>query len=126
VLTVAIVVGLVLVISGGSTDLKGQLTIYGSVSSGRYGTGHCSGSGGYSDIGEGSQVNVYDASGDLVATGDLDPGNSVTGDGLECTFSFAVADVPSGETLQVEVSHRGKVTVTADEVESGTVLLSLG
>jgi hypothetical protein len=38
-----------------------------------------------------------------------------------------VSNVPTGEKFyQVEVTHRGKVTVTADDAKAGRVSLSLG
>ena len=103
------------VFGAGSFTLHGQMTLmpssgYGSYSSSAYYLGQdgsCSGEGGYSDIGAGTAVNVYDQSGAVVAIGRLSAGNGSYSSG--CTFSFAVPDVPSGSKFyQVEVSHRAR------------------
>jgi hypothetical protein len=57
---------------GGTFTLTGELALDGA----GYGSGGCSGSGGYSDIGAGASVTVADASGTVVATGALDPGRN--------------------------------------------------
>lgn len=88
----------------------------------------CGGKGGYDDINRGASVTVYDAGGTVVATGELGEGRFV-GQKLDdpCAFPFTVANVPGGgQFYQVEVSHRGKVTVTADAAKAGAVKLTLG
>lgn len=86
--------------------------------------GSCSGTGGYSDIAEGASVQVYDAAGKVLAVGALE---SSTGIELVCGFEFSVPEVPTGEEFyQVEVTHRGKITVTAEEAKAGEVALTLG
>ncbi|TDQ04292.1 hypothetical protein [Labedaea rhizosphaerae] len=124
VVLIAAVVTVVLVLtSSNSYDLKGSITIFGSVQSAAM-DGHCHGMDGYDDIDTGAQVNVYNRSGDLVATGELGAGKSVTGESLECTFPFTVPNVPSG-TVQLEISHRGRSTVTEDEGRGGRLALTL-
>lgn len=129
---------------GGTFTLEGAMTLqqsssYGSYSSySSYGSssysssaysvgsdGSCMGDGGYSDISAGTAVNVYDSSGAVVAVGELSRGRGSYSSG--CTFSFSVPDVPTGERFyQVEISHRGKMNLTADEAEAGTAAYSLG
>lgn len=88
------------------------------------GDGGCHGSGGYDDIAEGSGVTVYNAAGDVVATGHLGESTAVYG---SCTFKVSVAGVPKGEKFyKVEVSHRGTVQMTGKEAESGAFSASLG
>jgi hypothetical protein len=89
-----------------------------------FASGPCSGTGGYSDIGEGASVTVYDGGGQVVATGALEAGRRV---GLNCEFGVWVANVPAGPKFyQVEVSHRGKVTLSAEDAQAGRFAASLG
>jgi len=104
--------------------MAGALTLVGSNS--RDTSGHaCTGSGGYSDIAEGASVTVYDAAGKARAIGSLQHSDRMsTG---ACSFAITVPDVPDGEQIyQVEVTHRGKVSVTADAAKAGLVSLQLG
>ncbi|MFJ2568935.1 hypothetical protein ACIOYT_00745 [Streptomyces halstedii] len=90
----------------------------------RVGEDNCRGTGGYDDIAEGTSVTVYDATGGVAATGQL--GKSVYTAGL-CLFLVSVENVPKGEKFyQVEVSHRGKVQMTAEEAEAGKLAATLG
>ncbi|MFB7665374.1 hypothetical protein ACFC1R_15720 [Kitasatospora sp. NPDC056138] len=78
----------------------------------------CSGRGGYADITEGAGVTVYDASGRVVGEGSLPAGAKA--DLTSCVFPFSVPDVPEGsEHYQVEVAHRGKPTVSAEDAKAG-------
>ncbi|MBP2328462.1 hypothetical protein JOF56_008847 [Kibdelosporangium banguiense] len=94
----------------------------------------CWGSGGYRDIRDGTEVKVYDETGKLIATGKLGQGRAAQDGQLTtltnsaCMFPIAVADIPTGSKFyQVEVSHRGKVTVD-NEPEDGKLFafLTLG
>ncbi|UUU37942.1 hypothetical protein [Streptomyces sp. NBC_00162] len=109
---------------GGSMKISGD---YKSVSK-DYGGG-CSGVGGYKDIRAGAQVNVYDSAGRVLATGSLDKGaatESKTGTVTVCTFPVIVNDVPTGAGLyQVEVSHRGKLSISEADAVTGTFAASL-
>jgi hypothetical protein len=121
----------------GSFTLNGQMTLmqssssygsYSSYSSSAYYSGQdgsCFGMGGYSDIGAGTAVNVYDQSGAIVAVGQLATGHGSYGSG--CTFTFSVPDVPGGSKFyQVEVSHRGKMNLAAQDAEDGAAAYTLG
>jgi len=71
---------------------------------------------------------VYDDAGKVLATGTLDEGRFAS-KGLDspCVFTFTVKDVPGGKKFyQVQVSHRGKVPVQADDAKAGRTSLSLG
>ncbi|MHA6793506.1 hypothetical protein ACVGVM_08310 [Pseudonocardia bannensis] len=84
----------------------------------------CEGSGGYSDITLGTSVTVYDASGTVVGTGHLGRGSAAEGG---CTFPITVLNVPGGSSFyQVEVSHRGRITVQAADARAGLVGVTLG
>ncbi|MET7906168.1 hypothetical protein ABZS86_33800 [Streptomyces sp. NPDC005355] len=84
----------------------------------------CHGGSGYDDIAEGTSVTVYDAAGDVAATGHL--GTSTDESGI-CLFDVSVDGVPRGEKFyQVKVSHRGKVQLTQKEAEGGEFGASLG
>jgi hypothetical protein len=90
----------------------------------------CSGSDGYADITAGTQVVVYDPAGTTIATGALKAGTpgALESDVLvtQCRFGFHVTGVPLVKFYAVEVSHRGKVTFSADQVSAGDVALTLG
>lgn len=82
---------------------------------------------GYSDIHEGAQVLVKDASGEIVAVGELLDGSA---DPLmaspNCRYAFTVAGVPTGLAYyQVSISHRGGLTYTEEELRV-PLALSLG
>ncbi|MEV8389804.1 MULTISPECIES: hypothetical protein [unclassified Streptomyces] len=84
----------------------------------------CSGTGGYSDIDFGAQVNITDAAGTLVATGSLGFGE---GTEVGCAFSFSVDDItPGSKFYTVEVSQRGGLTQTEDELRAGGMEFTLG
>lgn len=96
--------------------LQGSLVLRGVAS--------CMPYGGYSDIAEGASVTVYDAAGKVTATGSLGSGQH---DDLSCVFPIIVPNVPDDQQFyQVEVTHRGKVTVTSAQAKAGQVGLTLG
>lgn len=80
--------------------------------------------GGYSDIGAGTQVRVTDETGILLATSVL-KGGVLTLEG-GCAFTFNV-DVPEAKMYQFEISRRGAVAYTREDLEQRgwTVHLSL-
>lgn len=104
--------------------LEGTFTLTDDVSSD--GDGGCAGryDSGYDDIREGTNVTVYGAGGDVVATGALGKSKKVS---YSCVFEIAVDDVPKGEKFyKVEVSHRGTLQLSAEEAENGELAASLG
>ena len=107
--------------------LTGTLTVSGTSYSSTDPRG-CTTSGGYTDISNGAAVTVYDATGTVVAKGTVGIGT----DGLplsrrECVFPVTVPSVPQGSKFyQVEISHRGKLTVSADDAMNGRFAASLG
>jgi hypothetical protein len=87
--------------------------------------GGCSGDGGYDDISAGTQVNIRDGSGELLASSSLDAGEDMS---IACTFTFTVDDVPKADFYSVEVGDRGDLSYSYDEMveNSWYVSLSLG
>ncbi|MGW3667409.1 hypothetical protein [Streptomyces sp. NPDC005141] len=84
----------------------------------------CSGTGGYSDIDFGAQVNVTDAAGTLVATSSLGLGEKTE---AGCAFAFTVDEItPGSKFYTVEVSHRGGLTQTEAELRAGGLDFTLG
>ncbi|MFE2563051.1 hypothetical protein [Streptomyces mirabilis] len=84
----------------------------------------CTGYSGYDDIAKGASVTVYDSTGKVVATGSLGTGKPKS---AACGFPVAVPGVPEGSKFyQVEVSHRGKITVSSAEAKAGKFAASLG
>ena len=104
-----------------STD--GTLTVSG-IGAGLDSGDPCSGTDGYSDIDFGTQVSVTDAAGTLVAKGSLGLGKETE---LGCEFPFTVDDItPGSKFYTVEVSHRGGLTQTEDELRAGGLAFTLG
>lgn len=74
----------------------------------------CEGSGGYDDIGSGTQVVVKDAKDEIIATGSLGPGTATTA--IQCEFAFEIKDVPESDFYSIEVSHRGAITYSLEKM----------
>lgn len=95
----------------------------------------CQMAAGYNDIQTGAQITVTDEAGKVIGLGQLGAGltkviNNVDGTGLtswRCEFRFSVPNIPAGhQFFGLEVTHRGVVRFTADQIESGKVKLTLG
>lgn len=85
----------------------------------------CEGTGGYSDISEGTQVNILDASRKLVAFGNLEAGKRT--DPTICEFTATIEVPGTTKALYgVEVSHRGVINFEPRDYVTTTVQLSLG
>jgi hypothetical protein len=108
----------------GTFTLKGDFTLLdGAVDDG---IGGCEGSGGYDDIALGTSVTVYDAAGAVIATSALILSEYDETAGT-CTYDVSVPGVPGGEDFyQVEINHRGKIQLSAEEAKSGGFSGSLG
>ena len=78
---------------------------------------------GFSDITSGADVVVRNDEGRVVGTGVLGSGRPAGG---TCVYDFDVADVERSDYYSVEISHRGEITVTADQVATGDVHITLG
>lgn len=87
------------------------------------GDAFCFTSGGYSDISVGAGVVVRDENDTIIATGSLDfPVSPMAGN---CTFPFRVDNLPRADFYTIEVTHRGPITYSFDELESYDWFLSL-
>jgi hypothetical protein len=85
----------------------------------------CVPSPGYDDIHNGTQVQVEDSTGKVLGIGELDQGVS-TGAG-SCTWNFTVPDVPMhGSIFKIEVSHRGAIAYSKQDLLNGDVHLTVG
>lgn len=93
----------------------------------------CDGSGGYSDIAQGSEVELRDATGKLIAVTHL--GNGAWGGNImagRCTFYFRFDGVElNGDdddlfTIQIGNENRGGVTYPRDKLLQGPLTLSIG
>ncbi|WP_433271999.1 hypothetical protein ACQPZF_14860 [Actinosynnema sp. CS-041913] len=127
--TIAAIVGLLLVVKKPveprAFELRGTMTLEKGATAATRGRGECAGERGYDDIAEGAQVTVYDAAGKAVALGEL-ADSAYEGAG-QCSFTFAVAEVPVGARIyQIEVTHRGKVSFEESAAKAGEVALTLG
>ena len=89
----------------------------------------CRGTGGYDDVREGAQVVVKDGGGKIIASTSLSSGKAARPDYTwRCQFDFAIQDVPKADFYQVEVSHRGALTYSRQDMEERGwfVALTLG
>jgi hypothetical protein len=85
--------------------------------------GRCVGELGYNDIQGGGQVAITDASGKVLAIGELDAGES---QGSGCLFHFTVPNVPAGKGIYaIEIGRRPPVRYNEVDLKDG-VDLSLG
>lgn len=102
----------------GSQTLHGSLTLTTSDGVSRSGTA-CSGSGGYADLTAGAPVTVRNESGAIIATGALDAGTSdSTYPTVVCHFTYTISNVPDAKFYSVEVSHRGGLTYSKDQLNA--------
>jgi hypothetical protein len=81
----------------------------------------CHGTNGFRDMTTNTPVTVYDANNRVVAKGHLESGKWYDG----CVFAFTIPKVPSG-MIQVQVSQRGMVAFTAEDVHDNKVMLQVG
>lgn len=94
----------------------------------------CAGDRGYDDIQVGASVTVYDPSGDVIAVGKVNKATQKDVSRIgnysfigSCELAFSATNVPAEHPIySVEVSHRGKVAVSADDAKNGRVELTLG
>ncbi len=82
----------------------------------------CWGIGGYDDMAAGTQVTVRNENDALIAKGALSEGaispRGPTGTLPDCDFAFTVRDVPNAAFYTIEVSHRGELTYSREEMEA--------
>lgn len=104
--------------------VRGSLSVTDIDGGGWTGTTQCLLGSGYEDIVPGGQVTVTGDDGKTLAVGSLGQGK-VAGI-FTCTLPFTIRGVPTGEKFyRVEVTHRGAVVETEQQMRSGPKL-SLG
>lgn len=107
--------------------ITGTLTIRGGESAnGEHGE-PCEMRGGYKDIRQGAQVVVTDTASKTIAVGQLDGGRVDRPDGTaypsrKCVFSFALTAPAGHDFYGVEISHRGRVQYSADQIKNSLEL----
>jgi hypothetical protein len=107
------------------TSMTGTLTLHDPDAGNKYGE-VCSGTSGYDNVDAGASVVVTNEQGTVIGTGSLGLGS--TSPDRDCVFNFTVADLPEARFYGVEVSHRGKVTFSREQLEQDrwNVELTLG
>ena len=86
---------------------------------------NCRGESGYDDIQEGTQVTVRDGTDAIIATGRLSQGKlTATGFSGRCRFEFTISDVPEASFYTIEVSRRGGLTYSAEELDGLSWMVS--
>jgi hypothetical protein len=113
--------------SAGNNTITGTFTLtdsssnYSTLSDGQ----SCTGNSGYNDIAAGTEVQVSNQAGTILATSSLGAGTIQSG---TCGFPFSVSHVPNASFYQIEVSHRGYVTLSKSELQNNdwTAGLALG
>jgi len=85
--------------------------------------GGCTGTGGYSDIGSGTEVIVSNGAGRTLAETELGAGH---GGSTYCVFNFRVRLTEGQDSYVVTVSHRGEIHFTWAELTTRGIDLSLG
>ena len=108
--------------SGGQT-VTGSIVLNVGFGPGRDDGEPCAGEGGYDDIRPGAEVTVRDRTGAIIATSRLDWGvveRIIEGDPdrFYCRLPFSVPDVPEADFYSIEVSRRGELTFSRDELEA--------
>jgi hypothetical protein len=83
----------------------------------------CRGSGGYSDIGPGTEVTVKNANGEVVTSSALGSGS---GTRSQCVFNFSFELTEGQDRYLITVSHRGDLTYSFDQLKNNDVALTLG
>jgi serine/threonine-protein kinase len=125
-LLISAVLGLIIIAACGGSALhtiRGEFTL--TDDSLRYVTATrvCIGGGGYDDLQAGAQVRVKDASGTVIGTGSLKGGSSIGG--RKCVFLFEVENLPQSDFYSIEVTHRGGISYSYEELEARDWKVSL-
>jgi hypothetical protein len=110
-----------------TNSILGSLTLHDPSSFSSLQSGDtCAGSGGYSDITEGAQVVASDGSGNVLAVSQLEAGQA-DGSG-NCNFSFELDNVSHATYYKFEVSQRGEVDYSYQQLSAGdfNVAMTLG
>jgi hypothetical protein len=107
------------------TTVSGTFTLIDSIySTGIYSFGSiCWGTGGFSDIRQGTQVTVTNGAGTTLTTAAFSAG---TGNSNQCVFKFSLPITEGENSYIVSVSHRGTQTYTFPTLVTTGINMSLG
>ena len=83
----------------------------------------CSGAGGYSDIGPGTEVTVKNGKGDILTTSALEQGE---GGRILCSFPFSLEATEGEDRYIVSEGRRGDLSFSFGELKANGVSLFLG
>ena len=133
-LAIVVIGGAIFLVLGGSSSkhaIGGSMTLQEGTLGRKEGDPCTAKSSGYKDIASGSAVVVTDDSGKVLATGSLGAGQLgpiIIQDMRYCVFPISVPNVPDAKFYRTQVSHRGEMTYSFDEMKAKdwTLDLSLG
>jgi hypothetical protein len=105
--------------AGGAAEthtVTGEISLHGSGSTYLSDGETCSGTGGYSDLDQGTQVTLHNGKGESLANSALESGiyDSST---RACVFSYSLSAVPKDTFYRLEVSHRGVLEYSYAEMQ---------
>jgi len=108
--------------AGNDHTVKGYLSLQDSAT---FVGKECQGAGGYTDLVEGTPVVVRDGDGQVIGSGRFAAGRGTRTakfGGISapsaCVFAFTLKHVPDAETYSFQMSHRGGVVYTREELEA--------
>jgi hypothetical protein len=125
IVTLIVAVGIVGVACGKKADatthfISGTITLTGTDNAFGY-SGTCAGKRGYEDITEGGSVTLKNETGEVIGSAALDSGAYTETAGYpyrKCVLHFSFANVKRAKFYGVEVTHRGVITKTYEELEA--------
>lgn len=122
IVVLVLVIIVVQALSQSKHKLSGTVTLYDTKLDFQNGES-CYGSGGYDDLSQGASVSVRNGSDKIVATTTLSDGTMISGS--ECEFSYALESVPKSDIYQVEVSKRGNVPYSYNDIKDKDFVVNL-
>jgi hypothetical protein len=128
VLGVVLAIVAVLLIAGGIRALAGSggrmVTVGLTLTDSGFTNGSsCEGTGGYSDLQDGTSVVLTNENNKILATTQL--GEGMAASATECVWSVDIDNVPKAKFYSVEVASRGKITMSAEDLSTASNSFSL-
>lgn len=109
--------------SSSTHDITGSLSLHDTTTFSSMQNGDaCEGSGGYSDITQGAQAVASDSNGTVLALSQLNAGQA-DGNG-NCVFSFTIPSVPYSNFYKFQVSHRGELDYSYQQISANNFSIS--
>jgi len=103
--------------SAESHTVTGSIELHSSSSSYLSEGESCSGVGGYSDMNEGAQVTLRNGKDESLAIGQLGSG-VYDSTSRACVFKYTLTNVPKEDFYRVQVSHRGELEYSYDDMQA--------